>query len=270
MQWVSSGEWQDIRYETGEGIAKVTINRPEVRNAFRPTTLFELSRAFEIARDDAAVGAIILTGAGDEAFCSGGDQRVRGDDGYRDPAGIGRLNVLDLQVQIRRLPKPVVAMVAGYAIGGGHVLHLVCDLTIAADNARFGQTGPKVGSFDAGYGSGLLARTIGLKRAKEIWFLCEQYDAATAERWGLVNRVVPLAELEAQTVAVCHRMLEMSPLALRLIKAGFNADTDGLAGIQQLAGDATLLFYMSEEAQEGRDAYVQKRKPDFGRFPRRP
>ena len=270
VQWSGSGEWEDIRYETGDGIAKITINRPEVRNAFRPTTLFEMSRAFDLARDDPAIGVIILTGAGTEAFCSGGDQRVRGDDGYRDAHGIGRLNVLDLQVQIRRLPKPVVAMVAGYAVGGGHVLHVVCDLTIAADNARFGQTGPKVGSFDAGYGSGLLARTVGLKRAKEIWFLCEVYDAQTAERWGLVNRVVPLERLEEETVAVCRRMLEMSPLALRLLKAGFNADTDGLAGIQQLAGDATLLFYMSEEAQEGRDAYLQKRRPDFTRFPHRP
>lgn len=270
VHWNASGEWEDIRYETGEGIAKITINRPEVRNAFRPTTLFELSRAFDMARDDAEVGVIILTGEGDQAFCSGGDQRVRGDDGYRDAKGVGRLNVLDLHVQIRRLPKPVVAMVAGYAVGGGHVLHLVCDLTIAAENARFGQTGPKVGSFDAGYGSGLLARTIGLKRAKEIWFLCEQYDAETAERWGLANRVVPLDRLEEETVAVCRRMLEMSPLALRLLKAGFNADTDGLAGVQQLAGDATLLFYMSEEAQEGRDAYVEKRRPDFSRFPHRP
>jgi naphthoate synthase len=270
VQWTASGEWEDIRYETGEGIAKITINRPEVRNAFRPTTLFELSRAFDLARDDPAIGAIILTGEGPEAFCSGGDQRIRGEDGYRDAHGVGRLNVLDLHIQIRRLPKPVVAMVAGYAVGGGHVLHVVCDLTIAADNARFGQSGPKVGSFDAGYGSGLLARTIGLKRAKEIWFLCEQYDAPTAERWGLVNRVVPLDKLEETTVAVCRRMLEMSPLALRLLKAGFNADTDGLAGVQQLAGDATLLFYMSEEAQEGRDAYLQKRKPDFTRFPHRP
>jgi len=270
MDWAASGEWEDIRYETRGGIAKLTINRPEVRNAFRPTTLFELSRALEMARDDPDIGVVILTGEGTEAFSSGGDQRVRGDDGYRDPAGVGRLNALDLQVQIRRLPKPVVAMVAGYAIGGGHVLHLVCDLTIAADNARFGQTGPKVGSFDAGYGSGLLARTVGLKRAKEIWFLCEQYDAQTAERWGLVNRVVPVHELEAETLRVCERILQMSPLALRLLKAGFNADQDGLAGVQQLAGDATLLFYMSEEAQEGRDAYVQKRKPDFARFPRRP
>ena len=270
VQWNAAGEWEDIRYETSDGIAKITINRPEVRNAFRPATLFELSRAFDLARDDPSIGAIILTGEGPEAFCSGGDQRIRGDDGYRDSHCIGRLNVLDLQVQIRRLPKPVVAMVAGYAIGGGHVLHVVCDLTIAAENARFGQTGPKVGSFDAGYGSGLLARTIGLKRAKEIWFLCEQYDANTAERWGLVNRVVPLERLEEETVAVCRRILEMSPLALRLLKAGFNADSDGLAGIQQLAGDATLLFYMSAEAQEGRDAYLDKRKPDFTRFPHRP
>jgi naphthoate synthase len=270
MEWLRSGDYQDIRYETAEGIAKITIARPEVRNAFRPKTLFELSDAFEAARDDPAVGVIILAGEGPEAFCSGGDQRIRGEDGYVDDQGIGRLNVLDLQIQIRRLPKPVVAMVAGFAIGGGHVLHLVCDLTIAADNARFGQTGPKVGSFDAGYGSGLLARTIGMKRAKQVWFLCEQYDAETAERWGLVNTVVPLERLEEETVAWCRKMLEMSPLALRLIKAGFNADTDGLAGIQQLAGDATLLFYMSDEAQEGRDAFVQKRSPDFSRFPKRP
>jgi naphthoate synthase len=270
VQWQRSGQYEDIRYEAAEGMAKVTISRPEVRNAFRPTTLFELSEAFERARDDPQVGVIILTGEGPDAFCSGGDQRVRGEDGYRDEKGIGRLNVLDLQVQIRRLPKPVIAMVAGYAIGGGHVLHLVCDLSIAADNARFGQTGPTVGSFDAGYGSGLLARTIGLKRAKEIWFLCEQYDARTALEWGLVNRVVPLHKLEEETVDVCRRILSMSPLALRLIKAGFNADVDGLAGIQQLAGDATLLYYMSDEAQEGRDAYLEKRPPDFGRFPRRP
>src|SRR5437764_5571869 len=261
MEWKPEGEYTDIRYETADGIAKITINRPEVRNAFRPQTLFELSRAFEVARDDPAIGVIVFTGEGPEAFCSGGDQRVRGDDGYKDEKGIGRLNVLDLQVQIRRLPKPVVAMVAGYAIGGGHVLHLVCDLTIAAENARFGQTGPKVGSFDAGYGSGLLARTVGLKRAKEIWFLCEEYDAQTALRWGLVNRVVPVERLESETVAVCERMLEMSPLARRLLKAGLNADSDGLAGAQQLAGDATLLFYLSEEAQEGRDAYVQTRQP---------
>jgi len=270
MDWKPDGDFEDIRYETAEGIAKITINRPEVRNAFRPKTLFELSRAFDVARDDPAIGVIIFTGEGPEAFCSGGDQRVRGDDGYKDEKGIGRLNVLDLQVQIRRLPKPVVAMVAGYAIGGGHVLHLVCDLTICAENARFGQTGPMVGSFDGGYGSGLLARTIGLKRAKEVWFLCEQYDAQRAYEIGLANKVVPLEQLEEETVAWCRRMLEMSPLALRLLKAGFNADTDGLAGIQQLAGDATLLFYMSEEAQEGRDAYLEKRKPDFAKFPHRP
>jgi naphthoate synthase len=269
-EWTSHGEFTDIRYQTAEGIAKLTINRPEVRNAFRPTTLSELSRAFEMARDDPEVGVIVLTGEGTKAFCSGGDQRIRGDDGYRDAHGVGRLNVLDLQVQIRRLPKPVIAMVAGYAIGGGHVLHLVCDLTVAADNAVFGQTGPQVGSFDAGYGAGLLARTVGLKRAKQVWFLCERYDAATAERWGLVNWVVPVDELEARTVVVCRRILEMSPLALRLLKAGFNADADGLAGIQQLAGDATLLYYMSEEAQEGRDAFLEKRRPDFSRFPRRP
>jgi naphthoate synthase len=268
--WKKTGDYEDILYETWDGIAKITINRPEVRNAFRPTTVFEMLRAFEAAREDPSVGVVILTGAGTEAFCSGGDQRIRGDDGYVDSKGVGRLNVLDLQVQIRRLPKPVVAMVAGYAIGGGHVLHVVCDLTIAADNARFGQTGPRVGSFDGGYGAGLLARSVGQKKAREIWFLCEQYDAQEALDMGLVNKVVPLARLEEETVAWCRRMLELSPLALRLLKAGFNAADDGLAGIQQLAGDATLLYYLSEEAQEGRDAYVQKRKPDFKRFPRRP
>jgi naphthoate synthase len=273
--WKETGDYQDIRYETAEGIAKITICRPEVRNAFRPQTLFELSRAFEVARDDPEVGVIILTGEGPLAFCSGGDQRIRGDDGYiGDDAvarrGIGRLNVLDLQIQIRRLPKPVVAMVAGYAIGGGHVLHLVCDLTIAADNARFGQTGPRVGSFDGGFGSGLLARTIGVKRAKEIWFLCRQYDAEQALAWGLVNAVVPLDQLEEVTVDWCRTMNELSPIALRMLKAGFNAADDGLAGVQQLAGDATMLFYMTEEGQEGRNAYLEKRDPDFSRFPRRP
>src|SRR5438270_10049055 len=270
MDWKPDGDFEDIRYETAEGIAKITINRPEVRNAFRPQTLFELSRAFDAARDDPQIGVIIFTGEGPEAFCSGGDQRVRGDDGYKDAEGIGRLNVLDLQVQIRRLPKPVVAMVAGYAIGGGHVLHVVCDLTIAADNARFGQTGPMVGSFDGGYGSGLLARQVGQKRAREIWFLCRQYDAHQALEWGLVNAVVPLADLEVETVAWCRRMLGHSPLALRMLKASLNAADDGLAGIQQLAGDATLLFYLTEEAQEGRDAYQQHRAPDFGKFPKRP
>ncbi len=270
MEWQGSGEFEDIRYETAEGIAKITIDRPEVRNAFRPLTLRELSSAFEIARDDPSVGVVILTGQGPLAFCSGGDQRIRGDDGYVDDRGIGRLNVLDLQIQIRRFPKPVVAMVAGYAIGGGHVLHLCCDLTIAAENAKFGQTGPKVGSFDGGYGINLLARQIGEKRAKEVWLLCRQYDAETALAWGLVNAVVPLEELEAETVTWCREMLRMSPLALRLLKSGVNAGTDGLAGVQQLAGDATLLYYMSEEAQEGRDAFVEKRPPDFSRFPRRP
>ena len=275
IAWTRTGDYTDITYDTAEGIAKITICRPEVRNAFRPQTLFELASAFDAARDDPDVGVIVLTGEGPDAFCSGGDQRIRGDDGYLGDdevarRGIGRLNVLDLQIQIRRLPKPVVAMVAGYAIGGGHVLHLVCDLSIAADNARFGQTGPKVGSFDGGYGAGLLARTIGLKRAKEVWFLCRQYDAAQALDWGLVNAVVPLASLEDETVEWCRRMLEMSPLALRMLKASFNAADDGLAGIQQLAGDATMLFYMSEEAQEGRNAYVERRTPDFGRFPRRP
>jgi naphthoate synthase len=269
-EWVGAGEWHDILYETAEGIAKITIDRPEVRNAFRPATTAELIRAFDMARDDPSIGVVVLTGRGSQAFCSGGDQKIRGDDGYVDERGIGRLNVLDLQVQIRRLPKPVVAMVAGYAIGGGHVLHLCCDLTVAADNARFGQTGPRVGSFDGGYGINLLARQIGEKRAKEIWFLCRQYDAETALDWGLVNAVVPVEELERTTVAWCREMLALSPLALRLLKAGSNAGTDGLAGVQQLAGDATLLYYMSEEAQEGRDAFQQKRAPDFSRFPKRP
>jgi len=272
--WQSRGDFADIRYEVSEGVsegvAKLTICRPEVRNAFRPQTLFEMSDAFEMARDDPGVGVIILTGQGPLAFCSGGDQKLRGDDGYRDANGVGRLNVLDLQIQIRRLPKPVIAMVAGYAIGGGHVLHLVCDLTVAADNARFGQTGPRVGSFDGGYGAGLLARTVGQKKAREIWYLCEQYDSADALAMGLVNKVVPLADLEVETLAWCRRILEHSPLALRMLKASFNADTDGLAGVQQLAGDATLLYYLSEEAQEGRDAYVEKRRPDFSRFPKRP
>jgi naphthoate synthase len=260
----------DVRYERSDGIAKITICRPEVRNAFRPRTLFELAAAFERARNDPEVGVIVLTGEGPLAFCSGGDQRIRGDDGYVGDDGIGRLNVLDLQIQIRRCPKPVVAMVAGYAIGGGHVLHIVCDLTIAADNAKFGQTGPRVGSFDGGFGSGLLARSVGQKKAREIWFLCRQYDAAEALDMGLVNTVVPLAELEETTVAWCREMLEHSPLALRMLKASMNAVDDGLAGIQQLAGDATLLYYMTEEAQEGKQAYLEKRRPEFERFPKRP
>jgi naphthoate synthase len=263
-------EYTDIVYETAEGIAKITINRPEVRNAFRPATLFELSHAFNAARDDPGTGVIILTGAGTQAFCSGGDQKIRGDDGYLDASGVGRLNVLDLQVQIRRTPKPVIAMVAGYAIGGGHVLHVCCDLTVAADNAIFGQTGPRVGSFDGGYGSWLLAETVGLKKAREIWYLCRQYSAQQALDMGLVNTVVPLERLEEETVAWARELLERSPLALRMLKGALNAVTDGAAGMQQFAGDATLLFYMSEEAQEGRDAFREKRRPDFARFPRRP
>ncbi|MGZ8620891.1 MAG: 1,4-dihydroxy-2-naphthoyl-CoA synthase [Actinomycetota bacterium] len=270
LDWEPQGEWSDIRYEVAEGIAKITIDRPEVRNAFRPLTTREMIRAFDAARDDPEIGVVILTGQGTDAFCSGGDQKIRGDDGYVDDRGIGRLNVLDLQIDIRRHPKPVVAMVAGYAIGGGHVLHLCCDLTVAADNARFGQTGPRVGSFDGGYGIGLLARQIGEKRAKEVWLLCRQYDAATALDWGLVNTVVPVEELEEETVRWCKEMLASSPLALRLLKAGYNAGVDGLAGVQHLAGDATLLYYMTEEAQEGRDAFKDKRDPDFSRFPKRP
>jgi len=275
LNWKPEGQWRDIEYHVAEGVAKITINRPEKRNAFRPQTVTELIKAFDMARDDNEVGVIILTGKGDLAFCSGGDQSIRGDDGYMGDdevaqKGIGRLNVLDLQVQIRRLPKPVIAMIAGFAIGGGHVLHVVCDLSIAAENAKFGQTGPRVGSFDGGYGSSLLSRQIGLKRAKEVWFMARQYDAKTALEWGLVNSVVPLADLEKETVKWAKEMLQHSPLSLRLLKASFNASDDGLAGIQQLAGDATLLYYMSEEAQEGRNAYKEKRKPDFGKFPKRP
>jgi naphthoate synthase len=284
ISWRAVGDYTDIRYEIGDGetagIAKITIDRPEVRNAFRPETVIQLSHAFERAREDETIGVVILTGEGTEAFCSGGDQRVRGQrGGYvtgADPAeagaqpGVGRFHVTDLHVQIRRLPKPVVAMVAGYAVGGGHVLHVICDLTIAADNARFGQTGPKVGSFDGGFGATVLSRLVGPKKAKEIWFLCRQYDALEALQMGLVNAVVPLAELEPETVKWCREMLALSPFALRLLKASFNADEDGLAGIQQLAHDANLLFYMSEEAQEGRDAYLEKRPVDFSKFPRRP
>ena len=274
-KWVKQGSFEDIVYETAEGIAKITINRPEVRNAFRPQTIIELKEAFDIARDDEKVGVVIFTGAGDEAFCSGGDISVRGDDGYIGgdsvgTKGIGRLNVLDLQVQIRRTPKPVIAMVAGWAIGGGHVLHVVCDITVAADNAKFGQTGPMVGSFDGGYGAGLLARHVGQKKAREIWFMCRQYDAKEALEMGLVNTVVPVKELEAETVSWAREMLRHSPMALRLLKAGLNAADDGLAGVQQLAGDATLLFYLTEEGQEGRDAYKEKRPPNFDKFPKRP
>jgi naphthoate synthase len=281
--WQTAGEYVDIRYEisTGEeaGIAKITIDRPEVRNAFRPETIVEISQALEQAREDRQVGVIILTGEGPDAFCAGGDQRVRGQrGGYvpgADPAaagaqsGVGRFHVTDLHVQMRRLPKPIVAMVAGYAIGGGHVLHVVCDLTIAADNARFGQVGPRVGSFDGGFGASVLSRLVGPKKAKEIWFLCRQYDAQQALEMGMVNTVVPLERLEEETVSWCREMLALSPFALRLLKASFNADEDGLAGIQQLAHDANLLFYMSEEAQEGRDSYLEKRPADFSKFPRR-
>jgi naphthoate synthase len=279
--WTQAGSYTDIRYEKAaepdHGIAKITIDRPQVRNAFRPQTVIEISGALEQAREDTEVGVIILTGEGPLAFCSGGDQRVRGDSGYLaedaagdpDPTRPGRFHVTDLHVQIRRLPKPVVAMVAGYAVGGGQVLQLVCDLAIAADNARFGQTGPRVGSFDGGFGASLLANMVGVRKAKEIWFLCRQYDAAQALEMGLINAVVPLAELEAETVRWCREMLALSPFALRLLKASFNAAEDGLAGIQQLAHDANLLFYGSEEAQEGREAYKSKRQPDFARFPRR-
>jgi len=273
VDWTPGGEYEDIRYElSGDGIAKLTIDRPEVRNAFRPQTVVELSQAFEQAREDETVGVIILTGEGEKAFCSGGDQRVRGDRGYETQpgSGVGRFHVTDLHVQMRRLPKPIVAMVAGYAVGGGHVLHVCCDLTIAAENARFGQTGPRVGSFDGGFGASLLAAQIGQKRAKEIWFLCRQYDAQQALDWGLVNAVVPYERLEEETVAWCREMLALSPFALRLLKASFHAHEDGMAGLQQLAHDANLLFYGSEEAQEGREAYKAKRPPDFSKFPRRP
>jgi naphthoate synthase len=270
-RWTSIREFKDIRYErTEDGIAKITINRPEVRNAFRPQTVTELKEAFDLARDDGDIGVVILTGEGPDAFCSGGDQRVRGNAGYVDSKGVPRLNILDVQKQIRSMPKPVVAMVAGYAIGGGHVLHVVCDLTIAADNARFGQTGPKVGSFDGGLGASYLARIVGQKKAREIWYLCRQYDAKQALEMGLVNTVVPLARLEEETLQWCREMLAMSPMALRFLKAALNADCDGQIGLLDFAGNATLLYYMSEEAQEGRNAYVEKRKPDFKKFPRFP
>jgi naphthoate synthase len=271
LDWQPAAEYEDIRYEIAEGIAKITMDRPEIHNAFRPETVIELSDAFERAREDSSVGVIILTGEGPRAFCSGGDQKVRGDTGYvGEGHKVGRFHVTDLHVQMRRLPKPIVAMVAGWAVGGGHVLHVVCDLTIAADNAKFGQNGPRVGSFDGGFGATLLARQIGQKKAKEIWFLCRRYDAKQALDMGLVNAVVPLENLERETVQWCREMLEMSPFALRLLKASFNAEEDGLAGLQQLAHDTNLLFYASDEAREGRTAFLEKRKPDFGRFPRRP
>lgn len=270
IEWKETRRYEDILYHTAEGIAKITINRPEVRNAFRPQTVMEMMDAFAAARDDSDIGVVILTGAGTKAFCAGGDQKVRGHGGYVGDDAVPRLNVLDLQRQIRTLPKPVIAMVAGYAIGGGHVLHLVCDLTIAADNAVFGQTGPKVGSFDAGYGAALLARIVGHKKAREIWYLCRQYNAYEALEMGLVNTVVPLERLEAETVQWAREILQMSPTALRFLKAAFNADTDGLAGLQQLAGDATLLFYQTDEAKEGQRAFLEKRQPDFSKFPRFP
>ena len=270
VDWQKVEGYEDIRYEKAEQIAKITIARPEVRNAFRPQTVTELSRAFVDARDDSDVGVVILTGEGDHAFCSGGDQRVRGDGGYVGSDGIPRLNVLDLQRQIRTLPKAVIAMVAGYAIGGGHVLHMMCDITIAADNARFGQTGPKVGSFDGGYGASYMARIVGQKKAREIWFLCRQYDAKEALDMGLVNKVVPLAELESETITWCREILDKSPLAIRCLKAALNADCDGQAGLQELAGNATLLYYMTEEGKEGKNAFLEKRKPNFSRFRRLP
>lgn len=270
MNWNPAGEYTDIRYHKADGIAKITINRPEVRNAFRPLTVTEMAHALNDARDDERIGVIILTGEGNKAFCSGGDQKIRGDAGYKDDNGVHRLNVLDFQRQMRACPKPIIAMVAGYAIGGGQVLHVLCDLTIAADNAVFGQTGPKVGSFDGGYGSSYLARIVGQKKAREIWFLCRQYSAQEALEMGLVNKVVPLAQLEEETVQWCREILAHSPLAIRCLKSAFNADCDGQAGLQELAGNATLLYYMTEEGQEGRNAFVEKRKPDFDQFPKRP
>ncbi len=270
VKWQKAGEYKDIFYHKAEGIAKITINRPGVRNAFRPLTVFEMSQAMADARDDSDIGVVILTGEGKDAFCSGGDQKIRGDAGYVDDEGVHRLNVLDFQRQIRTLPKPVIAMVAGYAIGGGHVLHLICDLTIAADNAQFGQTGPKVGSFDGGYGASYMARIVGQKKAREIWFLCRQYDAQQALEMGLVNSVVPYDKLEEETVKWCKEILANSPMAIRCLKAALNADCDGQAGLQELAGNATMLFYMTEEGQEGRNAFNEKRKPDFSKFPRKP
>ena len=270
IRWVEAGDFTDIKYHKAEGIAKITINRPGVRNAFRPLTVKEMSQALADAREDPQVGVVILTGEGNKAFCSGGDQTIRGDSGYSDEKGVNRLNVLDFQRQMRTCPKPIIAMVAGYAIGGGHVLHLMCDLTIAADNAIFGQTGPKVGSFDGGYGASYLARVVGQKKAREIWFLCRQYTASQALEMGLVNTVVPLAKLEEETVNWGREILANSPIAIRCLKAALNADCDGQAGLQELAGNTTMLYYMSEEAQEGRNAFVEKRKPDFTKFPRQP
>ena len=270
INWVTALEFEDIRYEKAEGIANITINRPHVKNAFRPLTVNEMIAAFMDVREDPDIGVAILTGEGRDAFCSGGDQKIRGDAGYKDSKGVERLNVLDLQRSIRTLPKPVIAMVAGYAIGGGHVLHLMCDLTIAADNAKFGQTGPKVGSFDGGYGASYMARIVGQKKAREIWFLCRQYNAQQALQMGLVNYVVPYEQLEEETIQWCREILANSPMAIRCLKAAFNADCDGQAGLQELAGNTTMLFYMTDEGQEGRNAFVEKRKPDFSKFRRRP
>jgi len=270
MTWTDVGDYTDILFHKMDGIAKITINRPEIRNAFRPKTVTEMQHALKNAHEDSEIGVIILTGAGDKAFCSGGDQKIRGDSGYKDETGTHRLNVLDFQRQIRTCPKPVIAMVAGFAIGGGHILHLMCDLTIAADNAIFGQTGPRVGSFDGGYGSSYLARIVGQKKAREIWFLCRQYDAKKALEMGLINTVVPLEKLEEETIKWCQEILENSPIAIRCLKAAMNADCDGQAGLQELAGCATMLYYMSDEAKEGRDAFIEKRKPDFGKFQRQP
>lgn len=270
VKWKECGTFKDIKYHKAEGIAKITINRPAVRNAFRPQTVHEMSRALNDARDDQKIGVVILTGEGEKAFCSGGDQKIRGDAGYKDADGTNRLNVLDFQRQMRTCPKPIIAMVAGYAIGGGHILHMLCDLTIAADNARFGQTGPKVGSFDGGYGASYMARIVGQKKAREIWYLCRQYDAQQALAMGLVNAVVPYERLEEETVQWCREILANSPMAIRCLKSALNADCDGQAGLQELAGNATMLFYMSEEGQEGRNAFVEKRKPDFSKFPKRP
>jgi naphthoate synthase len=270
LDWKAALQFEDIRYEKAEGIAKITINRPERRNAFRPLTVDEMRRALQDARDDSSIGVVILTGEGELAFCSGGDQKIRGDAGYSDAGGVERLNVLDFQREIRTCPKPVIAMVAGWAVGGGHVLHVMCDLTIAAENAKFGQTGPRVGSFDGGFGASYLARIVGQKKAREIWFLCRTYDAKQALEMGLVNTVVPYEELEIETVKWCREILDKSPLAIRCLKAALNADCDGQAGLQELAGNATLLYYMTEEGQEGRNAFVEKRQPDFGKFPKRP
>ncbi len=270
IKWVAIGKFEDIKYHKADGIAKITINRPQTRNAFRPQTVFEMSKALNDARDDEKIGVVILTGEGKEAFCSGGDQKIRGDAGYKDAQGVNRLNVLDFQRQMRTCPKPIIAMIAGYAIGGGHILHLLCDISIAAANAIFGQTGPKVGSFDGGYGSSYMARIVGQKKAREIWFLCRQYNAKQALEMGLVNCVVPYEKLEEETVQWCREILANSPIAIRCLKAALNADCDGQAGLQELAGNATMLFYMTPEGQEGRNAFVEKRKPDFSKFPRWP